>query len=73
MDINREGCLVELLHEDKISSEAGFCAIQGRWVEKGGRCGVHFVFALIEEILLGIILVTLVHIVGQEVVGSVCH
>ena len=71
MDINREGQLVESLHQDQVASVAGLRSVEGIWVEKCGRRRIDLVFALLVIVLLGIVLVVFVDCVREEIVGGV--
>jgi len=73
VDIDREGQLVESLHQDQVTGVTGLRSVERAWVEQGRGCGIHLVLALLSVVLLRVVLIILINRIGEEVVGRVLN
>lgn len=67
MKVNSKWQLVKSLYCDEVSRERGLGSVKTGCVSEMGRCDADVVFKFIEEVLLGVVIVTFVDCQGVEV------
>ena len=71
MKVNSKWQLVKSLYCDEVSRERGLSPVKTGCVSEMGWCDADVVFKFVEEVLLGVVIVTFVNCQGVEVSGVV--